>query len=167
MRRSQQYSVDERDLQLIKYLEEDGRRPWSEIAGLMNVSEATVYLRVKRLLDNGVLNGFTARIDPRMLGLTSTAFLLVRARADAIKGVRESLSRLPFVAEAYETTGPYNFLLKVLAPSQDDLSRAVEEVASIPGVLEISSIMTLSELRRASSLSSIYEYWLKAGGREA
>jgi len=45
LRRSAEPSVDERDLQLIRSLEDDGRKPWRQIASEMGVSEATVYLR--------------------------------------------------------------------------------------------------------------------------
>jgi len=42
LRRSAEPSVDERDLQLIRFLEDDGRKPWRQIASEMGVSEATV-----------------------------------------------------------------------------------------------------------------------------
>ncbi|MFP3312504.1 MAG: Lrp/AsnC family transcriptional regulator [Acidilobus sp.] len=162
MRKQQTPTVDERDLQLIKFLEEEGRMPWSEIASKMNVSEATVYLRVKRLLNEGVIRGFTVRTDPSKLGLDATAFLLVRVRADSITKAREMLRGLYFVIEAYETTGPYNFLVKVLAPSQRELSSAIEAIASTPGVVEVSSILALSEVKQTFSISSVYERWLNA-----
>ncbi len=162
MRKQQTPTVDERDLQLIKFLEEEGRMPWSEIASKMNVSEATVYLRVKRLLNEGVIRGFTVRTDPSKLGLDATAFLLVRVRADSIAKAREMLRGLYFVIEAYETTGPYNFLVKVLAPSQRELSSAIEAIASTPGVIEVSSILALSEVKQSFSISSVYERWLSA-----
>ncbi|MGC9112600.1 Lrp/AsnC family transcriptional regulator [Acidilobus sp.] len=159
MRRQATPVVDERDLQLIRYLEEDGRMPWSEIASKMEVSEATVYLRVKKLISEGVIKGFTVNVEPSKLGLEASAYFLIKARADSLGKVRELLRSLNYVVEAYETSGPYNFLVKVLAPTQRDLSAALDGIASAPGVIEVSSIMVINELKRVSSVASVYESW--------
>ncbi|MGC9209963.1 MAG: Lrp/AsnC family transcriptional regulator [Acidilobus sp.] len=164
MRRSPERKVDERDVMLIRSLEEDGRKPWRQVASELGVSEATVYLRVKRLSDDGVLRGFTVRVDPAKLGLEATAFMLVKVRADSVAKVREDLKRLPYVVEAHEVTGPHNFLLKVLAPSQRDVSRAVEEIASLQGVVEVISMLSLSEVKSISGLSEVYDYWTSRRG---
>ncbi len=159
MRKVSEASVDERDVQLIKSLEEDGRKPWRQIAADLDVSEATVYLRVKRLVEEGVLKGFTARVDPSKLGLAATAYMLLRVRADSTGKVREALKALPYVVEAHETTGPHNFLVKVLAPTQREVSKVVEDLASLPGVIEVVSIISLSEFKREGSLTEVYSYW--------
>lgn len=159
MRKVSEPSVDERDVQLIRSLEEDGRKPWRQIAAELDVSEATVYLRVKRLVEGGVLKGFTVRVDPLKLGLTATAYLLLRVRADSTAKVREALKSLPYIVEAHETTGPHNFLVKVLAPTQREISKVVEDLAAIPGVIEVVSIISLSEFKREASLADVYSYW--------
>jgi Transcriptional regulators len=167
LRRSAEPSVDERDLQLIRSLEDDGRKPWRQIASEMGVSEATVYLRVKRLAEEGVIRGFTVRVEPAKLGLKVTAFFLLKVRADATHEVRGRLTETPYIVEAHEVTGPYNFLVKVLAPSQKEVSGVVEALASMPGVIEVLSILSLDEVKLASSLSHVYDYWLSSGLRRS
>ncbi|MGC9072409.1 MAG: Lrp/AsnC family transcriptional regulator [Acidilobus sp.] len=164
MRRSPETRVDERDVMLIRSLEADGRKPWRQVASELEVSEATVYLRVKRLVDEGVLKGFTARVDPAKLGLEATAFMLIKVRADSVTKVRDGIKSLPYVVEAHEVTGPHNFLVKVLAPSQREVSGAVEEIASMPGVLEVVSILSLGEIKSAEGLSGVYDYWSSRRG---
>ncbi len=163
MRRSAEPTVDERDLQLIKSLEDDGRKPWRQIAAELDVSEATVYLRVKRLVEEGVLKGFTVRVDPSKLGLGATAYVLLRVRADSSTKVKEAIKTLPYVVEAHETTGPHNFLLKVLAPTQREVSRVLEDLASLPGILEVISILSLGEFKSQSSLADVYSFWTNRG----
>lgn len=139
--------LDEKDLSLLRLLENDARLPWTRIAKLMGLSEATIYLRVKKLTSLGVLEGFTARINPKKLGLRHEAFVLVKARAGKMRGVAKSLTEIAYGIEVYEVTGERQFLVKILAPTIDDLSKTIDEIASIEGVEEVSTIYVLKNVK--------------------
>jgi Transcriptional regulators len=85
---SKERMVDAMDLNLIRILEEDSRTPWSRIARRLGVSETTVYLRVKKLTEMGVLEGFTVKINLAKLGLTSTTYILLKVRGDTLETLR-------------------------------------------------------------------------------
>ncbi len=144
--------VDERDLELLGILENDSRLPWTRIARLMGVSEATVYLRVKKLEEKGILEGFSIIVNPSRLGLRIVLFLLLRVRAHYVNKIRNYLVENKYIAEAYETTGYYNFLVKILASQLDDAMKVVDEISSLKGVEEIESIVALREIKRVNKI---------------
>ena len=138
-------AIDERDLEILAALEEDARIPWRQLARRLGVSETTVYLRIKKLTEQGVLKGFSAKINPQALGLRYLAFLMLKVKAPAFNKVRNTLIGKNFIARIYEITGQYNFLVEVAAPSQEDVLKIIDEIAEIGGVEEV---LVLSVLRK-------------------
>ena len=151
--------LDERDLEILRILERDARTPWSRIAKELGVSESTVYLRVRRLMDEGVLEGFTVKINKRKLGLGTTLFLLIRVEAPKIKELRAALPRVKYLSEAHEVTGEYHFLIKITAPSREEASRSMDEIASLPGVQDLRILYSIREVKRDSdTISNLLEW---------
>ncbi|MEB3847271.1 MAG: Lrp/AsnC ligand binding domain-containing protein [Desulfurococcales archaeon] len=157
--------VDERDLQLLLLLEEDSRQAWRRIARLLGVSEATVYIRVRKLTERGILEGYSIRVNPEKLGLGACVFVIVKVRADKHKAVKEKLSRTRYVYEAYEISGSYHFLAKITAPTYQDAADIVDEIMAMDGVLEVLSFPVMRKVRVSPGLIRDYIDWSSEGGR--
>ncbi|MCE4607810.1 MAG: Lrp/AsnC family transcriptional regulator [Caldisphaeraceae archaeon] len=153
--------LDEKDMMILKILEKDSRKPWRQIANELNVSEATVYLRIKRLEENGIIKCFGIKVDPVKVGLMTTMFVLVKTKADNIVYVRNEIQKLNYVVELHEITGPYQFLIKILAPSQRDASKALEGLARIKGLIEINALMSLNIVKSGENVLDTLNYWIK------
>ena len=139
--------LDEKDLRLLSILEEDARLPWTRIAKMMGLSEATIYLRVKKLVNLGIIEGFTVKLNPKRLGLRHEAFVFIKVKAAKIQSVAKSLAKVKYGVEVYEVTGERQLLIKVLAPTVEDLSKTIDEIASIDGVEEVVTIYVLKNLK--------------------
>jgi Lrp/AsnC family transcriptional regulator for asnA, asnC and gidA len=72
-------NLDRRDLEILKILQEDGRAPYSDLARRLGISEVAVYSRIKRLVRDGVIKGFTAVLDESRLGLGIGALIGLKA----------------------------------------------------------------------------------------
>ncbi len=155
--------VDEKDLRILEILEKDARAPWRRIAKELGVSEATVYLRIKKLTEAGILKGFTVKVDHAALGLPAAAFLLVRAEAKSIPRVRSQLTRVRYVSEVYEVSGQYHFLVKVTTPSLDDISRTSEEIMGLDGVVEVLTFTVLRVVKQGAGIVEDYIRWTREG----
>jgi Lrp/AsnC family transcriptional regulator for asnA, asnC and gidA len=132
---SKERVVDSLDINLMRILEEDSRTPWSRIARRLGVSETTVYLRVKKLTEMGVLEGFTVKINTAKLGLKSTTYILLKVRGDSLEAFRKLVEEDDNVIEAYEVfAGEYNVLLKLIARSQEEMAEHVDRILSLPGI---------------------------------
>lgn len=88
--------LDDLDKRIIIALEEDGRRPYREIARDIGVAEATVRARVTRLSEAGLIR-ITAVGDPLGLGVSTTAISLIRTRPGTVHHVASALATRPNV----------------------------------------------------------------------
>jgi len=153
-------SLDQLDLKLLRILEEDSRTPWSRIARELGVSETTVYLRVRKLMDMGVLEGFTAKINPSKLGLLATAYILLKVKADSLEQLKRNLAENPHVIEAYEVfAGEYNLLLKLIARNQEEAAESIDGILSLPGV---QGALTIYAVRTVKSKKGVTEVVLRS-----
>src|SRR5690348_8494601 len=84
-------ALDDVDRAILRELEADGRMSMRTLAERVRVSRSNVHTRVERMIDNGVITGFTARIDPVRVGLGTTAYVLVTIDQNAWRAVSAKL----------------------------------------------------------------------------
>jgi Lrp/AsnC family transcriptional regulator for asnA, asnC and gidA len=153
---SREKAIDEIDLNLLRILEEDSRTPWSRIARKLGVSETTVYLRIRKLMDMGLLEGFTIRVNPVKIGLIATAYILLKVRGDSLEAFKRSVEKDKYVVEAYEVfAGEYNVLLKLVARSQEEMAEHVDRILSMPGIQGVLVAYNMRVIKSRSKLSDI------------
>lgn len=130
-------NVDELDLKIIAKLVSDSRIPFRQLARELGVSESTIYVRVRRLRDKGVLKGFTACVDLNRLGLVQQVYIEVKVNPQYIRNVVEELVNYPNVLEVYEVSGEYPLLIRVASTGNEELTSTVDRIALIKGVMEM------------------------------
>ena len=151
--------IDDTDIKILEILEKDARTPWRRIAKMLGLSEATIYLRVNKMIKDRVIDGFRVSLRIDKLGLGSLLIILMKADAKALKGLREEVRKRPYILEAHEISGDYQLLLKVATPNHEAASKILEEIASLPGVTEISTIVSLVPIKARGSIIEAYKYW--------
>jgi Lrp/AsnC family leucine-responsive transcriptional regulator len=105
-------SVDDTDRRLLIELQDDGRLSHAELGRRVGLSPPAVAERVRRLADEGVIQGFHATLDPRALGLTLSVIVRVRPAPRQLHKVAELARRTPEVVECHRITGEDCFFLK-------------------------------------------------------
>jgi DNA-binding Lrp family transcriptional regulator len=139
------------DRQMIDELRRDGRMTIPTLAQRLGVSRATAYARFHRLLDTGVITGFTATVDHAQLGLGVSALVLVNVRQGAWRELQRELSELPGVEWLGVATGPFDFVLLARAEDLVHLRDVVlKGVQAIDGVRASQTIVLLDEIDRRS-----------------
>lgn len=128
-------SVDDLDRRLVELLVEDGRRAYTEMAGIIGVSEATVRTRVSRLTSTGILR-IVALCNPLTLGHQSVRLML------AVQGLRprqvaKSLASLPMIGHVSLTSGSHDIYLEVTTRDLNQLVEVLDEIRRTPGVAAI------------------------------
>jgi len=126
--------LDDVDKKILRELQRNARVSFKAVAKDIGVSEATVFVRVKKLTEKGVLKGFKAIVEPKAVGKTLTAFILVRAQPKAYPAMLSALKKLDDVYEIYDITGQYYSILKVRTDGTDELSKIIDEIGAVDGV---------------------------------
>jgi Lrp/AsnC family transcriptional regulator for asnA, asnC and gidA len=139
--------LDDLDRLIITRLQDNARTPFSKIAKQAGVSEATVFLRVKRLQQVGVLKAFRAIVSPSKVGKSLTAFILVRADPRKYSEVLAVVQNLAEVTEAYDVTGPYYLILRVDVSGKESLSKVIDLIGGVDGVSSTETAIVLKDIK--------------------
>ena len=147
--------LDEIDRQIVAWLQQDGRASCRESGSDVGLSAPAVKRRVDRLLDQGVITGFQAVVDPRAIGWTAEAFIAIfcegRTSPDRI---RTAVAKHPEVVGAYTVTGDHDALLHVRVQDTTHLEAVLERVRSEPFISQTRSLVVLTRLiERATPLA--------------
>ena len=149
-------SLDEKDMGILRLLQEDGRAANARLAEQLSISEASCWRRLKRLMENGVIEGFQAVLNRRALGFGVLSFVQLsfsRHSEETTQEFEKMIRDSAYVMSCHNTTGDDDFLLQVVARDLDDYSFFVENVLrKIPGVTNIRSNISLRELKASRSL---------------
>jgi len=131
------------DKRIIEHLQTDGRRPFTQIALDLGVSEAAVRARTNRLIERGILQvvGVT---DPLKLGFHQMAMIGIRCQSDRLVAVAEELAAMPEVDYVVITAGTYDLLVETVCEDNEALLRFLaERLRAIEGVRETETFVYL------------------------
>ena len=118
--------LDTLDQQIIVALEDDGRRPYRDIARDLDVAEATVRARVGRLVESGLIR-ITAVGDPLRLGVNVVAISLIRVKPGCVQDVAETLKGYPNVRFVGTSFGAADIIIQTLHADVKALHRFVSQ----------------------------------------
>ncbi len=139
--------LDSIDQQIVTQLVSDARSSYTEIGGIVGLSAPAVKRRVDKLLDSGVLRGFTAVVDPGALGWGTEAFVEVHCRGNVAPArIRAGLLLLTEVVAAYTVSGAADAIVHLRAGSIAHLESALEKLRAVDFVERTVSAVVLSTL---------------------
>lgn len=148
-RRSTAYvgRVDDLDRQITSCLLRDGRATYGRIGDEVGLSAPAVKRRVDRLLASGALRGFTALVDPAVLGWTTEAYVELHCKGTVSpQELRRNLEKVPEVVGACTVSGSADALVHMLARDVGHLEQALERIRDEHNVDHTKSVIVLSRL---------------------
>ena len=141
--------LDRVDRALLGQLLRDGRASVRALSERLNLSRSAAYARLARLLDDGVITGFTASISPVRAGLGTSAFVGVSIEQNTWRTLAPQLADLPHVEHVALLGGDFDALLLVRAPDNTALRDAVlGRIQSLPGVRSTRTWLIFDEFER-------------------
>jgi DNA-binding Lrp family transcriptional regulator len=139
--------LDGIDEQILAELAQHARATFAEIGERVNLSAPAVKRRVDRMLDSGVIRGFTTVIDRSAVGWNTEAYVQVychgRISPDEL---RRAWIDIPEVVSAATATGTADAILRVLAHDMRHLEDALERIRTSADIERTESIVVLSNL---------------------
>ncbi len=150
------YFLDEIDRRLLNALQQDARLSNVELARQVDLSPTGLQKRLRKLEDNGLIQGYVALVNREALGFDLLCFVqvtLYRHETEKVNGFRQAIAVLPEVLECHHITGEYDYLLKVLLRNRKHLeSFLMEALTPIPGVDKIRTSIVLNELKATTAV---------------
>jgi Lrp/AsnC family transcriptional regulator for asnA, asnC and gidA len=134
---------DQLDRQIISLLQKDGRRPNTEIAQQLGVTETTVRKRIGRLVSENLIK-VVAVPSPEVMGVTMSAIVGITVEMSAVQDVAAALEALPQTRYVGYSTGPYDLIIEVFFRSHEELLDLLsKKLARIPGITKTDTSVIL------------------------
>ncbi|ATZ25722.1 Lrp/AsnC family transcriptional regulator [Streptomyces lavendulae] len=138
--------LDPIDRSIMRLLQADGRASIRSVAEQVHVSRANAYARINRLIDDGVIRGFTARVNHERAGQGASAYITLKIVQNSWRTVREQLRELPGAAHIALVSGDFDVLLLVHTPDNRTLRELVlTRLQAIPEVLSTRTLLVFEE----------------------
>ena len=148
--------IDRIDRKILRVLQEEARVPMTELAERVGLSVTPCAERVRRLEQEGVIQGYHARLSPHRLGFNLLVFVELRLSAKSgpiFEQFRREVSKLTNVLECHLVSGDFDYLLKVRIPEMAAYRQVLGDMLlKLPAAVESRSYIVMEEVKESLAL---------------
>ena len=148
--------IDKIDRKLLSLLQKDCSLSLQALADAVNLTTTPCWKRLKRLEDDGILLARVAMLDAEKLGLSLTAFVLIKTQqhsSDWYSRFTAVVTEMPEVLGFWRIAGEYDYLLRVQVADMkryDDFYKKL--VNSVPGLSDVTSSFAMEQIKYTTAL---------------
>lgn len=151
---TQTVELDDFDRKILAILRNDGRVTYTDLAQQVGLSKTPCQQRVRRMVEQGVISGFAAIVDPAKVGLDHVAFAEVRlsdTREAALREFNAAVRRIAEIEECHMIASSFDYLLKVRTSDMRRYRTVLgEKISSLPHVANTSTFVVMETVREAA-----------------
>lgn len=144
--------MDRIDFEIIEHLQNDGRISNKSLAAKVGLAPSTCFERVKQLQSKGVINGFHADIQPKVLGIGLEAIYfigLTKHSRELVEAFQSEIEQIPEVRSVFLVSGQYDFLVHVTVRDTEHLRNlALDSFTIRPEVTRIETVLIFNHKRK-------------------
>jgi Transcriptional regulators len=149
--------IDEKDKQLLSLLQKNCKLSLRELSQITEMRETTIFARIKRLENAGIIKEYRAILDPKAIGKNVLAFVLIKYDPSAgikQREVAEKIANLPEIQEVHIIAGDWDMIAKVREKDVENLGKAVlDKIREIKGVKETVSLIVFESIKETTFLN--------------
>ena len=148
--------LDHTNLKILKLLQEDCKISNEELASRLNLSTTPVFERIKKLEKAGYIENYTALLNERKIGLKQTIFIGISLKGHTrsyLKNFSQQINNFPEVVEAYQVSGNFDFLLKLVLEDIDAYEKFVQtKLSLISDIRKVHSYIAIKKEKYTTQL---------------
>lgn len=148
--------LDGIDRKILRALQSDGKISIGELAEKVGLSPSPCARRVRLLEKNGVIKGYAAVVDQKLVGLPISAFAsikLERQREEDLDRFEEAVSRWPEVLDCYLMTGQRDYLMRIVVANLEAYERFIKDrLTRLENIASIETSFALGQVKRSEAL---------------
>jgi len=139
--------LDDLDYRLIALLRSNSRTPVAVLARELGINRSTVTSRIDRLVDSGVIEGFTIRVSSDVEEDSVRGVMLVATETRSSHDIVREIHGYPEIEDLHSTTGTWDLVIQLRARNLAEFDRVLERIRAIPGVRSTQTSLLFSSLR--------------------
>jgi DNA-binding Lrp family transcriptional regulator len=132
------------DRRLVALLRKDARTPIARLSKSLAVSRATIYARLKKLQQSGIIEGFTVRLNPEVDRRQIRAYVLIKVSGKLARATERQLQAMPEITALHAISGVYDLIAELEAASSADLNDLIDRIGELQGVEKTTSSILLA-----------------------
>ena len=157
-----EFKLDEKDLAILALIQHDSKLTAKQIAKKVNAPVTTVFAKIKRMEELGVIKEYRAVLRPEKLGSATTAFIFASvyytSKSDGAsvsqRVVAEEIAKFPEVQEVHIITGDWDLLVKLKAESVDAVGKfVVDKLRLIKGLEKTLTCMVFETVKETTAIA--------------
>ena len=145
--------LDKFDLAILAALQQDARISLQELSSQVGLTSSPCWARIKRMEEDGVIEGYTVQVNAAKVGLADTVIVQVTLDDHSDQALFEfghALAMIPEVLEAFLVSGDYDYYLRIAVSDTRDYERLLRErLYKIPGIRHSKSSFVLRQLKQS------------------
>ena len=149
--------LDEIDIQLLKTLQKNAKSTTKELAEAVHLTPTPVFERQKRLERQGYIKRYIAVLDPELMGQGLLVFCKVKLKQinhELAEAFARRIQRTPEVTECYNTSGSFDYLLKVRTADMKHYQEFIlNKLGNIENLASIESIFVMDEVKQSYGIN--------------
>jgi Lrp/AsnC family transcriptional regulator for asnA, asnC and gidA len=141
------YEIDNTDLKILEILTQDAKKPYTEVAKRVYVSQGTIHVRMNKMEEAGIVERTTLRLNYSKLGFDITAFIGIYLEKSALyEKVLEKLKEIREITNIHYTTGNYSMFVKIHCRDTNHLKEVLhEKMQQVDGIERTETMISLEE----------------------
>ncbi|MCC6033420.1 MAG: Lrp/AsnC family transcriptional regulator [Desulfurococcaceae archaeon] len=139
--------ISELDKKLLNILQENADLTYSEIGKILGVSPSTVYMRLRKLKERGLIKRIVAEVAPELVGLNLRALVFLSIDVRKYSDIASKLANIPNVKAIYDVTGEWTLVAEVYVKDHKELSDLLDVIGTLEGVQRTSTAVVLRVIK--------------------
>lgn len=139
--------INELDKKLLNILQENADLTYSEIGKILGVSPSTVYMRLRKLKERGLIKRIVAEVAPELVGLNLRALVFLSIDVRKYSDIASKLANIPNVKAIYDVTGEWTLVAEVYVKDHKELSDLLDVIGTLEGVQRTSTAVVLRVIK--------------------
>ncbi|WNN45386.1 MULTISPECIES: Lrp/AsnC family transcriptional regulator [Winslowiella] len=148
--------LDKTDRKLLALLQNDCTLSLQALADAVNLTTTPCWKRLKKLEDDGIIRGRVALLDGEKLGLSLTAFMLIKTHQHSSEWYQQFVDvvqSMPEVMAFYRMAGEYDYLLRIQVADMKRYDAFYKRLVNgIPGLIDVTSSFAMEEIKYTTAL---------------
>jgi Lrp/AsnC family leucine-responsive transcriptional regulator len=151
-------NLDEKDFEILRWLDREGDVDVDELSDQLGISASTVYYRMEKYREQGIVTGKVPQLDQKKLGLELTAISEIKSEyGPGYEEIGERLSSLSGVQTAYFMLGEKSFILIAHLRDHDHLQEFIDDIIHTEGVTHSATHIVLKTFKDEPRLLVNYD----------
>lgn len=148
--------IDKIDRKLLALLQKDCTLSLQALAEAVNLTTTPCWKRLKKLEDDGIIRARVALLDGEKLGLSLTAFMLIKTQQHSSEWFRQFVAvvePMPEVMAFYRMAGEYDYLLRIQVADMKSYDAFYKRLVNgVPGLIDVTSSFAMEEIKHSTAL---------------